>query len=164
MQRIERIIDIFSLPEKEYRLVGSTVKLVPSFAIAKAISVMSSTSTEDKIGFHLSSDESATHSRFWEIHCPIDPVQAFLALKLLRKCPSVEDDTLCACFYAMRPKIDDTARHYLNSLKESGFYNVEEYRSKLLSEKIDSVSFNKFIESLIRYDILTASYLEQIAV
>lgn len=155
-ERIEVLKTLFSLPESEYK-VGSKaaitkIKLAPSIARAH---MLNNASNSDNVGLYLVSlSGDITCTRFWPIHSyPIQALHTYRALLLLQECPVVEDDTLCACYYAMQPKIDSTSRHYLESLRESGFSNVEERRLKILNKKINLTNFEKaFLQPLEKVD------------
>ena len=153
-ERIKVLQTLFSLPESEYK-VGSKAaitktKLAPSIARAH---MLNNASNSDNIGLYLVSlSGDIICTRFWPIRSyPIQALHAYRALLLLRECPVVEDDTLCACYYVMQPKIDSTSRHYLESLRESGFSDVEERRTKILNKKINLSNFeNTFLQTLDR--------------
>jgi hypothetical protein len=139
IQRVTNIRRIFSLSEKEYIIGSATVSLAPSLAVLQK---SSRSSNEDDIGLYLNSiSGDSACSRFWPIHYPIRTVQAFRALRLLEECPKIEDDALCACYYAMSRDLDDTAHHYIESLRQSGFKNVEECRKNILMDRINRSCF-----------------------
>ena len=154
-ERIEVLTILFSLPEREYRIDNKAtkkVKLAPSIARVRALGA-SSNSSNVRIGLYLTPLSGDTACpRFWHIHSfPIQALHTYRALLLLQECLLVEEDTLCACYYAMQPELDETSRHYLESLKRSGFSNVEERRTKILNKKINLSNFeNTFLQTLDR--------------
>lgn len=139
IERVTEIKRIFALAEREYIVGSITVSLAPSLAVLQKIGRSSS-----DVGLYLSSTSNSVCNRFWPIHYPVRAVQTFRALRLLEECPKIEEDTLCACYYAMSRDIDghdDTARHYIDSLKYSGFDNVEECRKRILADRINRACF-----------------------
>ncbi len=154
LQTITEVKTLFSFPEKEYKLAGGVALLTPSLSVANVTGRIP-TNESEKIGFLLRSRNGA-NDRFWELHYPVDTAQTYLGLKLLSECPVVEEDTLCACYYAMGDELNDTARHYIASLKDSGFKNVEKCRLKLLNENFEKHYFSKvFLRALARGDVVT---------
>ena len=146
---------LFSLPEKEYKLAGGTAKLVPSLATIRTKSVIKKDGDDPTIGLYLGSAGSSLSTAFWEIHySPLNTIQAYRALKLLERCPTVEDDTLCACYYVMSRELDETVKHYLYSLERSGFTNAKECREAILAEKISEHYFvDAFLQIILDNDI-----------
>lgn len=139
---------LFSFAAKSYRICGNTTKYVPALAV---VSTKSSAmrGSEHKTGFYLYPVGGSTGVHFWELRHPIDDPQTYLGLRLLAECPSICDDTLCACFYAMSEHIDETTSHYLKSLESSGFSNVKERRLQLLAEKDSNPRpFRDYLETL----------------
>ena len=146
---------LFSLPEKEYKQAGSSIKLAPCLAVIKTDDATKKNKNDLDIGLYLGSTEPCSGIRFWGFHFnPLNAVQAYRALKLLEICPRLEDDTLCACYYAMSRNLDETSKHYLQSLKESSFEDVEECRQAILSEVINESYFvSAFLQPLLEFDV-----------
>lgn len=144
-------VRVISLPEGQYRLGSDALQfLVPSIAISFTSSRLNNDDSNAFIGYDLRSADGLTLAhRFWEIKSPIRPQQTIRGLKLLADCPSVEDDTLCACYYAADRELSETTLHYLKSLKDAGFHHVEEYRERLLSEDFtSSPNYEKLLKVL----------------
>ena len=82
-----------------------------------------------------------------------DLIQLHRSLRLLTYCNKIEEDTLCACYYAMSTKENHTSCHYLESLERAEVINAKEIRETILSAKIDYNHFNKFLEECFMHDI-----------
>lgn len=149
---------LFSMPEKISSLAGSSVLTTVSLAFETVKGFYSKT-PDKRLGYYIEVTHSGLKHSFWEIKSfPVNSVQTYRALKLASECPRINDDTLCACHYAMQRKLDGTARHYLKSLQESGFTNVEERRDTILSEGIDEPYFVKnFLQPLFSHGIIISS-------
>lgn len=156
IRKILKTKKLFSLSEKEHRIIGSnaTIPFAPSLAVIETDGVVKR-NNNSSIGIYLDSSKNGFYNQFWEIHdYPINAVQVYRTLKLLAKCPIIADDTICACYYVMRKDMDSTSEHYLQTLKESGFLNVEECRSDILAEKISEPYFvDAFLSPLMSIDI-----------
>lgn len=153
-------VRVVSLPEGQHHLGSNTLQsLVPSIAISFASSRFGSNDRNAFIGYELrSADGQTLVHRFWEIKPPVCPQQAIRGLKLLADCPSIEDDTLCACYYAASHELSETTSHYLKSLKDSGFHHVEEYRERLLAEDLASTpNYEKLVKILAENHIPTGT-------
>ena len=152
-------VRVISLPEGQYCLGnnGALQLLVPSIAISFTSSRFNNSDNNTFIGYDLrSADGLALTHRFWEIKSPVRPQQTIRGLKLLADCPSIEDDTLCACYHAANRELSETTLHYLKSLKDAGFHHVEEYREKLLSEDFtSSPNYEKLLKVLADNHIST---------
>lgn len=139
IQRITMLRILFSLPKKEHRVSNAKINLTPSIAVFQSPNHFMCT---DNIGLYLSPiNGDSLYTKLWIIHSPIMTVQALRALRLLDKCPIIDDYALCACYYAMRRDLDDTARHYIASLKGSGFIDIEDHRKSILADKINRPYF-----------------------
>lgn len=147
VQTIINVEKLFTLSEREYKSGVKSVKLTPSIVIA-SIKGRINGYTRRTAGFYLYSKDNGTCNRFWEIHYLDNVKQAYLGLKLLSKCPVVEEDTLCACFYAMSDEYNSTTRRYLKSLIMSGFTDAEKHRSKLLKDYGANDAY--YVENLLR--------------
>ncbi|MBQ6127754.1 hypothetical protein IJI69_03640 [Candidatus Saccharibacteria bacterium] len=140
IKKFNEVKVLFSLPEKEYLISNTSVKLTPALVSVKSDRVPRN--DDPIIGLSLGPINFKPSGRFWELYQrPLKATQAYRALLLSAECPRIEDDTLCACFYVMSKTLDETVAHYLTSLKSAGFTNVEEAREKILAEKIDEASF-----------------------
>lgn len=151
-------VRVISLPEGQYRLgSGALLFLVPSIAVSFTSPRFNDSDSNTFIGYDLRSADGLTLARrFWEIKPPVRPQQTIRGLKLLADCPSVEDDTLCACYYAADRELSETTLHYLKSLKDAGFHHVEEYRERLLSEDFtSSPNYEKLLKVLADNHIST---------
>ena len=157
LQKPMQVIRVISSPDNEYGLGGkNTVSLIPSIVIAYMKPNSGHSSSNDAcVGFEVHSADGQTLCRkFWEIQPPVKPRQAIRGLKLLEKCPCIEDDTLCACYYAASRELNETANHYIDSLKSSGFTNVERYREQILNDSsTDDFELKKLTDLLSSNDI-----------
>lgn len=151
-------VRVISLPEGQYRLGNGALQcLVPSIAVSFTSPRFNNSDSNTIIGYDLrSADGLALTHRFWDIKTPVRPQQMIRGLKLLADCPSIEDDTLCACYYAADRELSETTSHYLKSLKDAGFHHVEEYRERLLSEDFtSSPNYEKLLKVLADNHIST---------
>ena len=145
VQTITEVRKIISLPEEEYETGISSTKLTPSLVTAFVKGSHSSHYGNDVIGYYLNND---TSWRFWEVRQPFKAKQTFLGLRLLAECPTILDDTPCACFYVMSDSEDATVRHYLESLVDSGFTNAAERRLALLAEY--DKQYSDYVENFLQ--------------
>ena len=155
VQREMQITTLLSFPEKEYNLGGySTIVLVPSIVLAYIDKRSSYGDSNPKVGYNLCPPNSTFSYKFWEIHCPLNAKQAINGLRLLAECPKIVDDTLCACYYASNCTKDSTTNRYIDSLKTSGFPDVEKHRARILNETIDEdVLIDGLLNPLIKAGI-----------
>ena len=136
LQKPTQIIRVVSLPEKQYDLGGTIPALLaPSIVIAFMRSSFDSNDNDARVGLEVHSADGKTLCRkFWEIQPPVKLRQAIRSLKLLEMCSRIEDDTLCACYYAASRNLDETTRRYICSLKHGGFTNIESCREQILKD------------------------------
>lgn len=142
-------VQLTSLPETSYIVGRGACTCTPSIVLGLVGTPYYQKDQTNVIGYEISSLDSPAGRKFWEIKPPIRPFQTLRGLKLLFECPRIEDDTLCACYYAASRELDETARHYIRSLKDSGFDNIEECRAKLLEgQSFNPALFESFLRRL----------------
>ena len=145
-----KVVNLVSLKQKEYKVGKYKTALVPSVSYAVEQRKGNSSGTDAEIGLCLFKPDNRSYYQFWGVHgAPSNLAQAMRGLRLLGQCPVIQEDTLCACYYAAGRHLDDTTEHYLDSLKQTGFTDVEEARLNVLAEKIDEdVFINNVLEPL----------------
>ena len=143
IKKILSVKNLLSLDAKEYFLDGHSTYLIPS------VSVITTTDSYGKnvqadLGLVLSDPKDKHNFRYWTTACRVNsPMQLYRGLQFLAKCSSIQEDTLCACYYAADRRLrDDTTPHYLASLKEVGFEDVEVFRKELLAKEINEEALN----------------------
>ena len=138
---IKKILDIknlLSLDAKEYSIDGYKTYLVPSVSIITTAGP-NNRGVQTDLGLTISSPNNEKNCRYWTTACRVNsPIQLYRGLQFLSRCSDIQEDTLCACYYAADRRLrDETTSHYLNSLKDAGFEDAEDFRKELLSKDID---------------------------
>ena len=138
IKKVLNVKNLLSLDAKEYSLNGRPgVRLVPSVSVITTADDHGKNVRTD-LGLTLTDPTDKYNFRYWTTACQVNsPMQLYRGLQLLARCSNIQEDTLCACYYAADRRLrDDTTPHYLASLKEAGFEDVEAFRKELLSSEV----------------------------